>query len=327
MLFRSGVEVEYQRGYVGDVGGEYNGVTTGQDLKDNRSADQLIADACAAAKNADMVVFFGGLNKSDYQDSEGHDRKSYDLPYGQNKVVLALAKANPNIVYVQISGNAAHLDFVKEVPAIVQGWFIGSEAGEALASVLCGDANPSGKLPMTWNDKLEDYAAHALGTYPGTWRADSTIIDEEYKEGIFVGYRWNDAKKVKPVFAFGHGLSYTTFSISNLRLSSSTMNADGSITATVSVKNTGNRAGAEVVQLYINDAKASVERPYKELKGFQKVYLQPGESKDVNITINRQSLSFFDEAAHDWKAEPGNFTVLVGNASDNVPLKAKFKLQ
>ncbi len=326
-LAKDGVEVEYQRGYVGDVGGEYNGVTTGQDLKDSRSADQLIADACAAAKKADMVVFFGGLNKSDYQDSEGHDRKSYDLPYGQNKVVLALAKANPNIVYVQISGNAAHLDFVKEVPAIVQGWFIGSEAGEALASVLCGDANPSGKLPMTWNDKLEDYAAHALGTYPGTWRADSTIIDEEYKEGIFVGYRWNEAKKVKPVFAFGHGLSYTTFSISNLRLSSSTMNADGSITATVSVKNTGNRAGAEVVQLYINDAKASVERPYKELKGFQKVYLQPGESKDVNITINRQSLSFFDEAAHDWKAEPGDFTVLVGNASDNVPLKAKFKLQ
>ena len=326
-LANDGVEVEYQRGYVGDVGGEYNGVTTGQDLKDSRSADQLIADACTAAKKADMVVFFGGLNKSDYQDSEGHDRKSYDLPYGQNKVVLALAKANPNIVYVQISGNAAHLDFVKEVPAIVQGWFIGSEAGEALASVLCGDANPSGKLPMTWNDKLEDYAAHALGTYPGTWRADSTIIDEEYKEGIFVGYRWNDAKKVKPVFAFGHGLSYTTFSISNLRLSSSTMNADGSITATVSVKNTGNRAGAEVVQLYINDAKASVERPYKELKGFRKVYLQPGESKDVNITINRQSLSFFDEAAHDWKAEPGDFTVLVGNASDNVPLKAKFKLQ
>lgn len=326
-LVNDGVEVEYQRGYVGDVGGEYNGVTTGQDLKDSRSADQLIADACTAAKKADMVVFFGGLNKSDYQDSEGHDRKSYDLPYGQNKVVLALAKANPNIVYVQISGNAAHLDFVKEVPAIVQGWFIGSEAGEALASVLCGDANPSGKLPMTWNDKLEDYAAHALGTYPGTWRADSTIIDEEYKEGIFVGYRWNDAKKVKPVFAFGHGLSYTTFSISNLRLSSSTMNADGSVTATVSVKNTGNRAGAEVVQLYINDAKASVERPYKELKGFQKVYLQPGESKDVNITINKQSLSFFDEAAHDWKAEPGDFTVLVGNASDNVPLKAKFKLQ
>ena len=325
-LAKDGVEVEYQRGYVGDVGGEYNGVTTGQDLKDNRSADQLIADACAAAKNADLVVFFGGLNKSDYQDSEGHDRKSYDLPYGQNKVVLALAKANPNIVYVQISGNAAHLDFVKEVPAIVQGWFIGSEAGEALASVLCGDANPSGKLPMTWNDKLEDYAAHALGTYPGTWRADSTIIDEEYKEGVFVGYRWNEAKKVKPVFAFGHGLSYTTFAISNLRLSSNTMNVDGTITATVSVKNTGNRAGAEVVQLYINDAKASVERPYKELKGFQKVYLEPGESKDVNITINKQSLSFFDEVAHDWKAEPGDFTVLVGNASDNVPLKAKFKL-
>ncbi len=326
-LQRDGVAVEYQRGYVGDVGGEYNGVTTGQDLKDSRSAEQLIKDACDAAKKADLVVFFGGLNKSDYQDAEGHDRKSYDLPYGQNNVVTALAKVNPNIVYVQISGNAAHLDFVKEVPAIVQGWFIGSEAGEALASVLCGDANPSGKLPMTWNDKLEDYAAHALGTYPGTWRVDSTIIDEEYKEGVFVGYRWNDLKKVKPVFAFGHGLSYTTFSISDLRLSSDVISQDGTITATVTVKNTGDRAGAEVVQLYINDAKASVERPYKELKGFQKVCLNPGESKEVSITIDRQALSFFDEKAHDWKAEPGEFTALVGNASDNLPLKAKFKLK
>ncbi len=326
-LQKDGVEVEYQRGYVGDVGGEYNGVTTGQDLKDGRSADQLIKDACDAAKKADMVVFFGGLNKADYQDSEGHDRKSYDLPYGQSKVISALAKANPNVVYVQISGNAARLDFIKEVPSIVQGWFNGSEAGEALASVLCGDANPSGKLPMTWNANLEDYAPHALGTYPGTWRADSTIIDEEYKEGIYVGYRWNDLKKVKPTFAFGHGLSYTTFSISDLHLSSNVMSQDDTITATVTVKNTGNRAGAEVVQLYINDAKASVERPYKELKGFQKVFLNPGESKEVNITIDSKSLSFFDEKAHDWKAESGEFTALVGNASDNLPLKAKFKLQ
>lgn len=327
-LEKDGVEVRYQRGYVGDVTGEFNGVTTGQDLTESRSAEQLIADAVEAAKTVDYVVFFGGLNKAEYQDSEGHDRKDFDLPYGQNSVVEALAEVNRNIVYVNISGNAAHLSFVKKVPAIIQGWFIGSQAGEALASVLCGDANPSGKLPMTWNNRLTDYAPHALGTYPGTWRdGKKEIIDQEYSEGVYVGYRWNDLKKIKPVFAFGHGLSYTTFRLSDLRLSAKEMTADETLTATVTITNTGQRAGAEVVQLYINDAKASVDRPYKELKGFQKVYLQPGESRDVTITIDRRALSFFDEAAHDWKAEPGVFTALVGNASDNLPLKAKFTLK
>ena len=327
-LEKDGVEVRYQRGYVGDVTGEFNGVTTGQDLTESRSAEQLIADAVEAAKTVDYVVFFGGLNKAEYQDSEGHDRKDFDLPYGQNSVVEALAEVNRNIVYVNISGNATHLSFVKKVPAIIQGWFIGSQAGEALASVLCGDANPSGKLPMTWNNRLTDYAPHALGTYPGTWRdGKKEIIDQEYSEGVYVGYRWNDLKKIKPVFAFGHGLSYTTFRLSDLRLSAKEMTVDETLTSTVTLTNTGQRAGAEVVQLYINDAKASVDRPYKELKGFQKVYLQPGESRDVTITIDRRALSFFDEAAHDWKAEPGVFTALVGNASDNLPLKAKFTLK
>ena len=326
-LEKSGVAVSYERGYVGDTSGEYNGVKTGQDLKESRSAEQLKSDAMKAARNADMVVFFGGLNKSDYQDAEGHDRKSFDLPYGQNALVEALATANPNIVYVQVSGNAAHLSFVDKVPSIVQGWFIGSEAGEALANVLCGDVNPSGKLPMTWNDKLSDYGAHALNTYPGTWRPDSTIIDEEYKEDVFVGYRWNDAKKVKPVFAFGHGLSYTTFEISDIRLSGSKMDKDGKLTVTVNVKNTGSRAGKEVVQLYINDVKASVKRPLKELKSFKKVMLNPGESKDVDFTIDSSALSFFDEPSHSWKVEPGVFNALVGNASDNITLKAKFEVQ
>lgn len=330
-LEQDGVEVSYQRGYVGDIGGEYNGVKTGQDLSESRSAEQLIADACEAAKKVDMVIFIGGLNKADHQDAEGTDRESFDLPYGQNQVVEALVKANPHLAYVNISGNAAHLSFVKQVPAIVQGWFNGSEAGEAIASVLCGDANPSGKLPMTWNDKLEDYAPHALNTYPGTWRPKEEgvehIIDEEYKEGIYVGYRWNDLKKVKPVFAFGHGLSYTTFQLSNIRKSADEMTQDGTMTFTINVKNTGNRAGAEVVQLYINDAVASVDRPYKELKGFEKVYLEPGEAKDVNITIDVNALSFFDEAAHAFKAEPGEFTALVGNASDNLTLKSKFILK
>ena len=332
-LAKDGIEVEYARGYVGDVTGNYNGVTTGQNLKDDRSEAELIAEAVEKAKNADYVIMFGGLNKSDYQDCEGHDRKQYELPYAQNKVIEALAKANKNFVYVNISGNAVAMPWKAKVPGIVQGWFIGSEAGEALASVLTGDANPSGKLPFTWVSSLKEVGAHALDTYPGTWRkaggakTKDNIIDEEYKEGIYVGYRWADKMKSHPLFAFGHGLSYTQFAISNLRSDKTSMDANGNITFTVTVKNMGKRAGSETVQLYVHDVKASVDRPYKELKGFQKVSLQPGESKDVSITIDKDALSFYDEATSSWKAEAGQFEALVGNASDNLKLKKAFELK
>ncbi len=320
-------DVEYERGYVGDVTGAYNGVTTGQDLSEKRTADQLIADAVSKARTADYVIMFGGLNKSDYQDCEGHDRKEYGLPYGQDALVEALAKANPCTVYVNISGNAVAMPWKDRVPAIVQGWFIGSEAGTSLAAVLTGDVNPSGKLPFTWPASLNDVGAHALKTYPGTWRADKKIIDEEYKEGVYVGYRWADKMKTRPLFAFGHGLSYTSFQLSDLRLDKTAMSLNDSLTATVTVKNTGSRAGSEVVQLYIHDQKASVDRPYKELKGFSKVYLQPGEQRDVTITIGRDALSFYDEGTHSWKAEPGRFWALVGNAADRITLKKSFDLQ
>lgn len=319
--------VDYARGYVGDVTGNYNGVTTGQDLSEKRSADELIAEAVSKAKEADYVIFFGGLNKSDYQDCEGHDRKSYGLPYQQDRVITALAKANKNFIYVNISGNAVEMPWVKQVPAIVQGWFIGSQAGVALASVLVGDANPSGKLPYTWFKTLNDVPAHRLNSYPGTWRVDKKVIDETYKEGIFVGYRWVDKDKTKPLFAFGHGLSYTSFDLSNLRLSQKKITENGQLTATVTVKNTGHRAGAEVVQLYVSDLKSSLPRPKKELKGFKKVYLAPGETKDVDITIDRSALSFYHDKLQQWVAEPGDFEVLVGNASDHLPLKAKFTLK
>lgn len=330
--------VEYERGYVGDTTGNYDGVTTGQDLSERRSADQLISDAVAKAKDADYVIVCGGLNKSNYQDCEDHDRKEYGMPYGQDRLVEALAKANKRLVFVNISGNAVAMPWKNEVPAIVQGWYNGSESGEALAAVLCGDANPSGKLPFTWPASLNDVGAHALKTYPGTWRkpmkkdADGMekpqkVIDEEYKEGVYVGYRWADAHHTKPLFAFGHGLSYTTFGLSNLRLSASSITADDSLKVTVNVRNTGRVAGAEVVQLYIHDDKASVDRPVKELKGFSKVFLQPGESKDVTITIGKDALSFYDEQAHRWKAEPGTFKALVGNASDNITLSKSFRLQ
>ena len=328
-------EIDYARGYVGDVTGEYNGVETGQNLKDNRSADQLIAEAVEKAKNADYVIMVGGLNKSDYQDCEGHDRKQYELPYEQNRLIEALAKVTDRLVYVNVSGNAVAMPWKDKVPAIVQSWFIGSEAGNAIADVLTGDANPSGKLPFTWYGSLNDCGAHALKTYPGTWRntggdkaaGADRVIDEEYKEGIYVGYRWTEKNRIKPTFAFGHGLSYTSFSISGLRQSAKEMTRDGKLTFTVTVKNTGTKRGAETVQLYVKDVKASVDRPVKELKGFKKVWLNPGEQQNVDITIDNTALSFYDETSSSWKSENGLFEALIGNASDHITLKTRFTLK
>lgn len=322
-------QIEFARGYVGDVTGNYNGVTTGQDLKDDRSADVLIAEAVEKAKQADYVIMFGGLNKSDYQDCEGHDRKQMELPYAQDKLITALAAANKKFVYVNISGNAVCMPWKKQVPAIVQGWFLGSEAGTALASVLVGDTNPSGHLPFTWYESLKQVGAHSFGeeSFPGIWRGgEKKIIDEEYKEGIYVGYRWTDKQKLKPTFAFGHGLSYTTFKVSNLRADKAET-TDGSMTFTVDVTNTGNRDGADVVQLYISDVKCSVDRPVKELKAFAKVYVKAGETKTVTLSTDRRALSFWDEASNGWKAEAGEFVAQAGDASDKLTCKVKFALK
>ena len=334
----SQLSIDYSRGYVGDTVQSYNGVTVGRSIAETRSADELLKEAVEKARGADYVIVFGGLNKSNYQDCEGHDRKEYGLPYGQDQLVEALAKVNKNIVFVNISGNAVAMPWADKVPAIVQGWFIGSEAGEALANVLCGDVNPSGKLPFTWFQRLEDCGAHALGAFPGTWREDYKIIDEEYKEGIYVGYRWADlppnvqrsmfnVQSSKPLFAFGHGLSYTTFKLGKLTASSQQLTANSQMTFTVPVTNTGTRAGSETVQLYISDKKASVDRPVKELKAFQKVFLQPGETREVTLTIGVDALSFYDEATHQWKAEPGKFEALVGTASDQITGKCEFELK
>ena len=308
-------EVDFARGYVGDTIQSYDGVTVGRSLYDLRSAEELTAEAVAKAKDADVVIFIGGLNKSNYQDCEGHDRQTYGLPYGQDQLIEALVKANPNLVYVNISGNAVAMPWADKVPAIVQGWFIGSEAGEALASVLAGDVNPSGKLPFTWYARLEDCGAHATGSYPGTWREGHQIIDETYKEDIFVGYRWTDRQQIKPLFPFGYGLSYTTFQVSNLRADKKEMTDDGQLTVTADVKNVGSVAGAEVLQLYISDTKSSQPRPIKELKGFKKVYLEPGETQQVSFIIDRSALSFYDEKTGAWTAEPGEFVAMVNNSS------------
>ena len=323
----SNAEVDYARGYVGDTVQSYNGVTVGRSLYETRSKEELLREAVEKAKNADVVIFVGGLNKSDYQDCEGHDRKSYDLPYAQNEVIEALINVNPRLVFVNISGTSSVLPWLAKVPAVVQGWFVGSESGEAIASVLAGDVNPSGKLPFTWYAHLNQCGAHALNTYPGVWRNGQGIIDEEYKEGVYVGYRWTDKQKEKPLFPFGYGLSYTTFALGKARADKKALTTDEQISFSVNVTNTGKRAGAETVQLYVSDKKASVDRPVKELKAFQKVFLQPGETRNVTLTIGRDALSFYDEATGQWKAEPGTFEALIGTASDNLPTKCTFELK
>ena len=319
-------EVSYERGYVGDVNGEYNGVTTGQDLRESRPAEQLIADAVAQAKDADYVIYVGGLNKSNHQDCENTDRRGLGLPYGQDAVIEALAAATDRLIVVNISGNAVAMPWIDEVPAVLQAWYIGSEAGHSIADVLSGDVNPSGKLPFTFPARLEDVPAHIFGDYTGV--ASSDTVDIEYKDGMNVGYRWTDRqKKTRPLFAFGHGLSYTEFEYGEPYLDSSVMTADGTVTVSVEVTHTGGRAGQEVVQMYIGDRKSSLPRPLKELKGFCKVSLAPGESKVVSFVIDREALSFFDQDRHEWVAEPGRFDVYLASASDDVRGKVSFELE
>lgn len=313
-------EVIYERGYVGDVTGDYNGVKTGQDLSESRSEAQLIADAAAAARKADAVIFVGGLNKSNHQDCEGDDRLQYGLPYAQDKVIGALAEANPNLAVVIVSGNAVAMPWIDRVPAVLEAWFSGSEAGNALADVVFGAVNPSGKLPFTFPVRLEDNGAHALGEYPG---ADKV----KYNESIFVGYRWHDKEQLKPLFAFGHGLSYTAFAVGNVKADRTTLAPNGSIRISADVTNTGDRAGAEVVQLYIGDEQSSLPRPVKELKGFQKVSLNPGQTRTVTFEITLGMLQYYDDAKGAWVAEPGAFTAYVGAASDDIRGTVEFELK
>ena len=277
----------------------------------------MVSDAVAAARDADYVIVFGGLNKNNHQDSEGGDREDYGLPYGQDALMEALAATGRKLVFVNISGNAVAMPWVDKVPAIVQGWYLGSEAGPALADVLSGDVNPSGKLPFTFPYEFKDGPVFNEEQYPGIQREGEDIIDEYYTEGIFVGYRWYDTKDVKPMFAFGHGLSYTTFEYGEASIRGRKLS--------LKLSNTGKVAGAEVVQLYISDPECSVERPAKELKGFKKVFLQPGESKTVTFEIPDSALSFFDADQHKWVVEPGEFIAHVGSGSDDIRTSVKFK--
>ncbi|MBP5566004.1 MAG: glycoside hydrolase family 3 C-terminal domain-containing protein [Bacteroidales bacterium] len=309
-------EVAFERGYSSGAAQAQDGISAKFDLAENRTPEQMVEDAVAAAKDADYVLVFGGLNKNKNQDSEGADRLEYGLPYGQDALVEALAEVAPKLVFVNISGNPVAMPWVDKVPAIVQGWYLGSEAGNALADVLSGDVNPSGKLPFTFPYDMMEGPVTNEEQYPGIPREGENIIDEYYSEGLLVGYRWYDTKNVKPMFAFGHGLSYTTFEYGEARIRGRKLS--------VSVKNNGPVAGAEVVQLYISDTEASVERPAKELKGFKKVFLQPGESKTVTFEIPDSALSFFDAEQHKWVVEPGEFVAHVGSGSDDIRTSVKF---
>ncbi|MCS2359698.1 glycoside hydrolase family 3 C-terminal domain-containing protein [Bacteroides fragilis] len=321
-----GIEISYARGYVGDTGGQFDGVSSGQNLKDDRSARQLIEEAVRIAQSADYVIFIGGLNKSGHQDCEDTDRKGLELPYKQDKVIGALAKVNKNLIVVNISGNAVAMPWISEVPAVIQAWYLGTEAGNAIASVLVGDVNPSGKLPFTFPEKLEDVGAHQLGDYPGRQREDG-IFDEKYNESIFVGYRWTDKQKIRPLFPFGHGLGYTTFAYGKATVNKKVMKIDEQIAITVPITNTGKRIGSEIVQLYISDLKSSLPRPVKELKGFSKIQLAPGETQEVTFLIDKQALSFFNDSRHEWVAEPGKFEAQIAASATDIKSKVTFELE
>lgn len=323
-------EIIYARGYVGDTAGEFNGVKTGQNLQDNRSAEELKAEAIRVAKNADVVLFIGGLNKSEHQDCEGTDRETMELPYNQNELIMELFKANENLVVVNISGTGVAMPWKDQVHSILQAWYLGSENGNTLASVLLGDVNPSGKLPYTYYSSLDQCGAHKLGEYPGHKGIDALgneVFDIPYNEGIFVGYRFIDKNRLKPTFPFGHGLSYTTFEYGKAEADRKIMEKNEKLVITVPVTNTGSRAGAEVIQLYIRDLKSSLPRPVKELKGFCKVVLQPNETKQVSFTVTAEELEYFDDAKHQWVAEPGKFEALVAASSADIRTKVSFELK
>lgn len=285
--------------------------------------ESLRAEAIEKAKEADLVIYVGGLNKNHQQDCEAGDRITYGLPFGQNELIEGILSVNPNMVMVLLSGNAVEMPWINKIPAILQGWYLGSEGGNALTNVLSGKVNPSGKLPFSFPVKLTDVGAHSFDAlcYPG----DS--IKQVYKEDIFVGYRWLDIQKLKPLFSFGHGLSYTTFEYGKPFADKEVLGVDETITFKVNVKNSGDCEGKEVVQLYIKDKKSSFPRPMKELKGFKKIKLLPGEVKEIVFTIDKSALSFYDDVKKRWIAEKGDFEALIGSSAGDIRCVVPFKLK
>ena len=294
----------------------------GREEPSNLDADSLRMAAIEVAKSADIVLFIGGLNKNHYQDCEGGDRKSLDLPFGQDKLIKDILQVNKNTAVIFLSGNAVSMPWEDKVPAIIQGWYLGSEAGNALADIVSGDVNPSGKLPFSFPKKLEDNGAHFYGelSYPG----DS--INQYYKEDILVGYRWFDTKKIDPLFPFGYGLSYTTFDYSKPSIDKTIVQNNGMVKVSFNLTNSGGSDGAEIPQLYVSKAGSKVPRAVKELKAFKKVFLKAGESNTVVLEVPVSSFAYYDETKNDWNVEPGIYTLLLGSSSRDIKGEVKIKV-
>ena len=307
--FGSSLKINFAQGYE-KQSTFYEGNNKGQ--SDTKKVDWKLIDAAVdAAGKSDIAIIFGGLNH-DF-DTESFDRQDMKLPYGQEILIQEVAKANPNTIVVIIAGSPLELSgIVNRVPSILWGWYGGMEAGNAVADVLSGKVNPSGKMPFTLPVSLEQSPDHALGNYPGH------DLKVNYEEDILVGYRWFDTKKIAPQFSFGYGLSYTTFELSGLNTDKPLYHKDEVIHVKFMIRNTGTTFGAEVAQIYVSEPVCSVLRPYKELKGFEKVFLQPGESKTVEFPVNISDLAYYDEAQKGWKIEPGDFLLHLGTSSGNI---------
>jgi beta-glucosidase len=290
-----------------------------------KATEAMIREAAQAAAKADVAVVVGGWTHGyDYKvwadnayDAEDTDKPDMKMPFGQDELIRAVIKANPKTVVVLLGGGPIDMrDWARQAKGILYAWYPGMEGGNAIGKIVFGQTNPSGKLPMTFPEKLEDSPAHALGQFPG----DS--VNVYYNDDIYVGYRYFDTFKVKPQFAFGHGLSYTQFAYSNFRVSTQGNTA----TVTFTVRNTGKMAGAEVAQVYVKQEKSALPRPEKELKGFEKVFLNPGEQKEVTVALNEEAFRYFDDRVNAWTLEPGSFEFLVGSSSRDIRLSGKADL-
>ncbi len=287
------------------------------------NTDSLRAEAVRLAKDVDLVLLIGGLNKNYQQDCEGGDRIDYSLPFGQEDLINELAKVNKNLGVIIISGNAVAMPWINKVSGVIQSWYLGSEAGTATASVISGEVNPSGKLPFSIPFRIEDNAAHHFGTksYPGDG------VNQVYDEDILVGYRWHDTKKIPARFPFGYGLSYTKFEYGKISVDKKEYSKDDVIKLSVTVANKGDRDGAESVQIYSGQNKPSLPRPVKELKGFKKVFLKSGESKTIEISIPVKDLAYFDDKAHEWVVEADKFTLYCGASSADIKNKVTIQVR
>jgi len=284
------------------------------ELESGLDADSLVAAAIDIARQADVVLFIGGLNKNFKQDCEGGDRENMDLPFGQNELIGKLLEVNENLGVVIVSGNAVSMPWLKNTDGVIQSWYLGSQAGVATANIISGDANPSGKLPFSYPEKLEDNSAHYFGekSYPGVGG------NQYYLDDILVGYRWHDTKKIRPLFAFGHGLSYTTFQYGQAESDRKVYTAEESVKIRFMLGNSGKLSGSETVQVYMSQKKPSLMRPVKELKGFRKIFLEAGERTSVEIEIPVNSFAFYDEAIPGWKLEEDTYTLHIASASDKI---------